>query len=97
MLIHFCLSILILFTLLCFVQALVHIITPAFRYQVGGIYREMTLTMLPYGSWIMLLDSRVNNVYFRKNGIQVYLCIQTREIFKGFYARKVDDLKSIFR
>jgi hypothetical protein len=40
---------------------------------------------------------RVNNEYFRENGIMVLLCTNPKEQWKEFYARKVNSLKNIYR
>ncbi len=39
---------------------------------------------------------RVNNEYFRENGLMVLLCTNPKEGWKDFYARKVHELKSRF-
>jgi hypothetical protein len=39
---------------------------------------------------------RVNNEYFRENGIMVLLCTNPKEQWKEFYARKVKSLKSFY-
>ncbi len=40
---------------------------------------------------------RVNNEYFRENGIMVLLCTNPTERWKDFYAQKVSRLKSMYR
>jgi hypothetical protein len=40
---------------------------------------------------------RVNNEYFRENGVMVLLCTNPKERWKEFYARKVNSLKNIYR
>jgi hypothetical protein len=40
---------------------------------------------------------RVNNPYFRENGIMVLLCTYPKENWKTFYAQKVHSLKSVYR
>jgi len=39
---------------------------------------------------------RVNNEYFRENGLMVLLCTHPKEHWKAFYARKVKSLRSIY-
>ncbi len=43
------------------------------------------------------LAGRVNNEYFRENGLQVYLCRNPRRDFQEFYREKVGRLKSRYR
>ena len=59
-LVHYSLGFLKFFTGPRFPQALIHIITPAFRDQVSGIDREVALASLPLNTRIMLLDGRVD-------------------------------------
>jgi len=40
---------------------------------------------------------RVNNKYFRENGIMVLLCTHPKEQWEEFYAQKVYQLKSAYR
>jgi len=40
---------------------------------------------------------RVNDEYFRENGVMVLLCTNPKEHWKDFYAQKVNELKSRYR
>ena len=40
---------------------------------------------------------RVDNIYFRENGVKVFYCTQPKDTFKEFYSDKVKALKSIYR
>lgn len=42
------------------------------------------------------LKGRVNNPYFRENGVQVYFCSQPMDSLKFFYNHKVKELKSVY-
>ncbi len=43
------------------------------------------------------LAGQVNNKYFRENGLQIYLCRNSRRDFQEFYREKVGRLKSRYR
>lgn len=43
------------------------------------------------------LAGEVNNVYFRENGLQIYLCQNPRRDFQEFYREKVGRLKSRYQ
>jgi hypothetical protein len=43
------------------------------------------------------VKGKVNNEYFRENGIMVLLCTSPKGEWKDFYARKVHKLKSMYR
>ncbi|MCI0693163.1 glycosyltransferase family 39 protein [candidate division KSB1 bacterium] len=43
------------------------------------------------------LAGEVSNVYFRENGLQIYLCQNPRHDFQAFYREKVGRLKSRYR
>ncbi len=39
---------------------------------------------------------RVNNPYFRENGVRVFLCTDPKENWKQFYSQKIKEMKSIY-
>ena len=61
------------------------------------IYINDTIGDIKYLYKSCVLKGKINNQYFRENGLMVFYCTQPVDSFKFFYQKKVAHLKSIYR